>query len=308
MRISCMIPRIPFTSRYACSCPHVSQPDYTTCQHNDCLQILLAHESVLVVRARSIQLFPFPELKPYADYPQHQYDTVAHYSFGWVDGISVAICPHLSTSTTFSRMDERSWAPICILIRGECDDPWTQDEHYLEFYTLFPNSDYVHESPVANKAARSVETTSVPHNGTMDESSMPADLKPLVSPYIFPPQKSYCIKSRRGSLRCRHITLGRFGTAAWLEPQERFSSGLVTDFPSQMYEQWRWQDEDQVQRHECSRLCVFPGPLTGQSDEVQSIKLLDNEENNWTCFDYDEIGGRIVFGSSFGKIAVVYLV
>jgi hypothetical protein len=45
----------------------------------------------------------------------------------------------------------------------------------------------------------------------------------------------------------------------------------------------------------------------GGSEQVQSRKLLENGENNWTCFDYDEVGGRIVFGTSFGKIAVVYL-
>jgi len=294
-------------------------PVLNYCQHNECLQVLFAHETVLVVRARSIQLFPYPELKPYdpsSDYPQDTYDAIAYYSFGWVDGISAAICPYLTTSTILSNMSEpgvQPWAAISILIRGESDDPWTQDEHFLELYTLSPNPDYVYEAPVPRNIAGSVVTTSAFNDGAIEDSSISTNLIPPVSPYVFPPQKIYRIKSRRGPLRCRHVSLGKFGTAAWLEPHERFSTGLVTAFPS--FELWSWQNGDQLERQdECARFCVFPGPLSmstlerdGESEQVQSRKLLENAENNWTCFDYDEVGGRIVFGTSFGKIAVVYL-
>lgn len=90
--------------------------------------------------------------------------------------------------------------------------------------------------------------------------------------------------------------LGKFGTAAWLEPQERFSTGLVTglDFPA-------------VQRHECLRVAVFPGSLSQgvEREEVYPRNVAINEEDDWTSFDYDEMGGRIVLGTSFGKIVVI---
>jgi hypothetical protein len=265
-------------------------------QHNDCLQVLFTHESVLVVRARSIHLFAYPDFRPHdinSQFVQEECLQLAQHSFGWVDGIAASICPHLSTS-------EGSGTPISILVRGESDDPWAQNTHYLQLYSLLPNIDYAQqklEMQYLDTLHKVDSDFGVPHA--------------LPSPYNFPPREDYHIKSRRGALRCKQVVLEKFGTAAWIEPQERFYSGLVTGLvpPTvDVGEQWSWQDEVQVQRHECLRVAVFPGSMSVHADtEVNSRRVLTNEGNNWTSFDYDEIGGRIVLGSSFGKIVVIKL-
>jgi hypothetical protein len=199
-----------------------------------------------------------------------------------VDGIVASLCPHLSTSTC-------AGTPISILVRGESDDPWAQDTHYLELYSLLPNDDYPRQKLEMQYLDRMDEADS-----DFGRKSIP---RVPPSPYNFPPCRNYRIKSHRGALRCKQVMLGKFGTAAWIEPQERFSSGLVTGLiPLQ-----------DVQRHECMRVAVFPGSLGVQAatEEVDSRSVLTNEANNWTSFDYDEIGGRIVLGSSFGKIVVI---
>lgn len=263
--------------------------DSSSCQHNDCLQILFAHESVLVVRARSVHLFPYPDLRPHdnnSPTAQGECSQIAQHSFGWVDGIFASICPHLSTSGC-------AGTPISILVRGESDDPWAQDAHYLELYSLLPNSAYAQQKQEMNSTNSDFAWNDVPHS--------------FPSPYNFPPCKNYHIKSHRGALRCKRVMLGNFGTAAWLEPQERFSSGLVTGLVPPMSDVWRWQDLDWVQRDESLKVAVFPGSLTvdAVTEEVHSRSVVINEANNWTSFDYDEIGGRVVLGSSFGKIVVI---
>jgi hypothetical protein len=210
-----------------------------------------------------------------------------------VDAIVACVCPHLSTSKC-------AGTPISILVRGESDDPWAQDAHYLELYSLLPNSDYAQQKlemqylDTLDEADSDLGAHSIPHSPP--------------SPYNFPPCKTYHIKSHRGALRCKQVMLGKFGTAAWIEPQERFSSGLVTGFVPPMVDIWRRLDADGVQRHECLRVAVLPGSLTMDAEsesEVHSRSVLTNEANNWTSFDYDEIGGRFVLGSSFGKIVVI---
>jgi hypothetical protein len=265
----------------------------SSCQHNDCLQILFAHESVLVVRARSVHLFPYPDLRPHdnnSPIVRGDCSQIAQHSFGWVDGIFASICPHLSTSGC-------AGTPISILVRGESDDPWAQDAHYLELYSLLPNSAYTQQKQEMLGSQSRVDSD-FPWNS--DPHSLP-------SPYNFPPCKNYHIKSHRGALRCKRVLLGKFGTAAWIEPQERFSSGLVTGLVPPMVDAWRWQDLDRVHRDESLKVAVFPGSLTvdAVTEEVHSRSVVTNEANNWTSFDYDEIGGRIVLGSSFGKIVVI---
>lgn len=228
------------------------------------------------------------------------YDAIAQHSFGWVDGISAAICPYLATSMfSLSYLSGCGlpplWPPISILVRGETDDPWARDTHSLELNTLFPNPDYYYD--------QKLQVAEIVPSGPEDMKHPP--------PYIFPPQKSYLVKSRRGPLRCRQIRLGKYGTAMWLEPQERSSLGLVTPISD---EQWRWQHENMVQRNESLRVGVFPGSLSscGKAysqvlEDIAGTDLVENEANNWTSFDYDEIGGRIVVASSIGNILAVSL-
>ena len=41
---------------------------------------------------------------------------------------------------------------------------------------------------------------------------------------------------------------------------------------------------------------------------VRRRKIFENEFNvSWTSFDYDEVGGRVVLGSSFGRVVILEL-
>ncbi|KAF9459523.1 hypothetical protein BDZ94DRAFT_1284354 [Collybia nuda] len=90
-------------------------------QHDKCIQVVFAYESILVARARSLHLFPNPELHS----EPKTYGPIARHSFGWVDGICVTSNPRLNTDQ-----------PLTILVRGESDDPWSANTNALEFYTL----------------------------------------------------------------------------------------------------------------------------------------------------------------------------
>ncbi|KAH9477170.1 hypothetical protein JR316_0011087 [Psilocybe cubensis] len=233
-------------------------------QVNECIQVVFAYQSVLVVRAQTVHLFPFPELGSHVEI---SCEPLAEHSFGWVDGQSVNICPFLSSSrSTTSKMH----TPLTIFVRGESDDPWASDIYNLELYTLEPNPDY---------------TAS---NG---------------SPYLFPPRLRDKVACLRGSLTCRRIVLGRLGTAAWIQPRDRFASGLLADIPTHLV--------PSTVAHESLIITAFPGSLSIKDDYGGTVigkKIFENEVNaGWTSFDYDEVGGRVAVASSFGRVTVLEL-
>ncbi|KAF8878228.1 hypothetical protein BD779DRAFT_1650009, partial [Infundibulicybe gibba] len=95
-------------------------------QADRCIQVVFAHNSILVVRARSIHLFPKPVLRPTNE--EHPINApLARYSFGWVDSVSVTPAYALTPSQ-----------PLSILIRTETDDPWSHGVKHLDLYTLEP--------------------------------------------------------------------------------------------------------------------------------------------------------------------------
>ncbi|PPQ94259.1 hypothetical protein CVT25_004915 [Psilocybe cyanescens] len=248
-------------------------------QSNDCTQVLFAYQSVLVVRARTIHLFPFPRLDPHdtdGTLPV-PYEPLAHHSFGWVDAECVNICPFLSRPEGDS---SKTCIPLSILVRGESDDPWASDIFYLELYTFEPNPDYV-----------------------------PDDTGPAnISPYLFPPRLSNKVACLRGSLTCRQIVLGRLGTAVWIQPRDRFAGGLLADIPSHLV--------PATNAHESLIVAVFPGSLRSEeegkvkegSSVVVGKKIFGNEFNtSWTSLDYDEVNGRIALASSFGRVTILEL-
>ncbi|KAJ6610515.1 hypothetical protein B0H10DRAFT_2193343 [Mycena sp. CBHHK59/15] len=98
--------------------------------HDRCTQILFEADCVLVVRARSLTLFPNPPLER----PATVHAPLISHSFGWVDGVAVTTI--LSSNSTSNTGVTR---PLSILIRPEPDDPWAgDDEHDLDLYTLPP--------------------------------------------------------------------------------------------------------------------------------------------------------------------------
>jgi hypothetical protein len=151
---------------------------------------------------------------------------------------------------------------------------------------------------------------------------------PNHSPYLFPPRLTHKVASLRGSLRCKQIALGRFGTALWVQPRDRFATGLLADVPDYL-------NPPASRRNEALVAAVFPGSLNpssrgrrdkeqGGSESVDDVldELGDSEEevvvagrnifenapgSSWTSFDYDEVGGRVALGSSFGKVTILQL-
>jgi hypothetical protein len=148
-----------------------------------------------VVRARSIHLFPEPTLGS-SDAPAPLFAPIARHSFGWIDGVAVAMNPSQSQNPI-------PLESLSILIRSESDDPWTSDVHSLDLYVLEPNPAFI-------------------------LSSQEEEEHPDIPPYIFPPKPSKKVPSARGSLRCTDVILGRYGTAIWIHPHDRAVGGLIS--------------------------------------------------------------------------------
>jgi len=186
--------------------------------------------------------------------------------------------------------------PLSILVRTETDDPWASDDSSLELYTLHVNPHYL-EHLVDDKTICAVhETMSLMHSP---------------QPYCFPPVLTSKVISRRGSLRCTDVLLGRLGSALWLQPKDRTVAGLC------------WTADDALtgpHNGECSKYRyeslvagIFPGTLfpdvSRTSDkgvltmEAQIIRW--NEGQSWSSIAYDEDVGRIVLATGFGDITIL---
>ena len=235
------------------------------------MQCVFAFQSVLVVRARSIHLFPMPVLKKIdAENPSPTIGALARHTFGWVDGISVSLTPN---SNPFDGNQCVSHDPVCILIRAETDDPWAQEQHNLRFFVLEPNPDY---------------------------SSLPDSAED--SPYLFPPVLRAKVTSIHGSLRCADIKLQPNGTAVWVHPRHR-TEGLAP------IEYWILGQNGNTDERLLA--AVFPrrfDTLAGSGQlEVAAKTLYTNKPNDWVCLDYREDTGQVAVGSNSGSVTVLYL-
>ncbi|KAF8213929.1 hypothetical protein K438DRAFT_1802538 [Mycena galopus ATCC 62051] len=241
-----------------------------------CIQVMFCRAGILIVRERSLTLFPNPSLT--ID-PPVVHAPLAVHSFGWVDGVAVATI--LGSNTVDPNL--RPPPPLSILIRPEPDDPWAaDDDHELDLYVLHPE---------------------------------PAFPLSTTRPYTFPPAHTARVPSTRGSLQCNALRLGAHGTAVWVEPQDRSATGLLDD---------PYGAPVAHRRNERLVCAVFPGPLfrggAAESPDLDSgadaapkpilvrgRALRANELNNWKALDYDEVRGRVVIGSTRGRITVLSL-
>ncbi|KAJ7493833.1 hypothetical protein FB451DRAFT_1077544 [Mycena latifolia] len=106
---------------------YLRPPSRTGIGMNDsCIQVVVTPDSILVVRARALTLFPNP---PLTLGPPAVHTHLAKHSYGWVDGVAV---------TTIVSPDITSAKPLYILIRPEPDDPWTAHAANIELYVLHP--------------------------------------------------------------------------------------------------------------------------------------------------------------------------
>ncbi|KAJ6485470.1 hypothetical protein C8R47DRAFT_980299 [Mycena vitilis] len=243
--------------------------------HDHCIQVVVGTTYILVVRARSLTLFPNPPLT--TDAPITHAPLALH-SFGWVDGVAVTTI--IGDSNHFdSEPTSPPVPPLSILIRPEPDDPWAADDaHSLDLYVLHP------EPLFPNSTLR---------------------------PYSFPPVRTARVASTRGSLQCSAIHLGTHGTAVWIEPHDRSATGLLHD-PFGAVPLAR-QNERLVCAAFPGPL--FPGahePARSDSDPDEPVvvagrTLRSNDLNNWKALDYDEVRGRVAVGSTRGRITVLSL-
>ncbi|KZS99906.1 uncharacterized protein LAESUDRAFT_746009 [Laetiporus sulphureus 93-53] len=159
-------------------------------QYDRCLQVVFAYRSILVVRARSVELFEMPVLRSTSE--PFSYHPLANHSFGWIDNVSVKVqaCP---------------------------SD--TSNAHTLDLYTLEPN-------PQCTGDLRILPMDGAP-DPTAPSLSIDRILDR--SPYLFPPAHSKLSSpSVSGILRCTDIILGPYGTAVWIQPHPAHSADLTT--------------------------------------------------------------------------------
>ncbi|THH07250.1 hypothetical protein EW145_g3508 [Phellinidium pouzarii] len=269
--------------------------------HDKCLQVLFAQSSILVVRARSIDLFPMVDLSP-PDEEVHPVKPLETCSFGWIDGIAVA---PLSEPTDYP------YSPISILIRAESGDPWASDIHSLNKYVLYPNSTFV---PSASRTAPSDDISSgfgIEQAPSSKASSLPLPASeglPVTScgsPYIFPPVLTTRIPSTRGFLRCPTLVLGAAGSSIWIHPRQRQRSvGMLESSSAQTLCAAVFHGPFTVDKESPA------GPAEERIEEVETLHLysgLSSGPATWTALDYVEARGCIALGAADGSVTVLYM-
>jgi hypothetical protein len=251
--------------------------------------VVLAHRSILVVRARSIHLFPEPALRSFA-MPPPNYQPIARHSWGWLDGVAV---------TTKKTLNKDNWPneTLHILIRAEVDDPWTTDNPTLDLYTLEANPEF---SPgLARDDASPLTEPSLSSSLEYPALNDATKINPTIIPYIFPPVFCSQVQSVGGPLQCKDVILKPHGTAMWIHPRARSLAGLVGS-PDAL---------ETLRVPESLMVAVFPGLLNAgpRQTDVRAKMLWQNHFNNWTSVDYDEERGKIALGSSYGKVTLLDL-
>ncbi|KAI0743089.1 hypothetical protein C8Q80DRAFT_1221352 [Daedaleopsis nitida] len=306
-------------------------------QYNRCLQVVFAYKSILVVRARSVELFPEPVLRP-TDGEYTTYQPIGFHTFGWIDGVSVKIQtgPRVDANGTLCPPGHE---PLSILLRAESDDPWASDVHKLEQFVLHPNPSSGLPLP---------STSPVPGDTQADVISAANSSSSPDLPYLFPPvREQQTSPTVRGVLRCRDIVLGPAGTALWIQPRAARAAHLTGYDVHSSVVQLTLADGLDPDTHvhpvgtgigavHRESLCagVFEGPLlrrhrerererereraaptTGEHESQvgPGARILwvqpDGKEGcHWTAVDYDEESGRAVVGSSDGSVQVLDLV
>jgi len=237
------------------------------------LHVVFSHGSVFVVRARSICIFKQPRMV----LPGEDLDITLPYvfkSFGWVDGVSLAL--KSSASLCFASSAQ---PPLTLLVRNKGRDPWRPIEQF-RFMTL--NEDFDRDPPHTSH-------DSIPVGDELDSA-----------PFIL---TSTLSSQHRGPIRCSDMVVGSYGTAVWVQPTEWAVGGLITDnsFIEAMAMEMPGASRETLV------VSLFPGLLNQGSPEAHVKVALENDGNDWSCLDYDEARGLIALGSSFGEVTVYRL-
>ena len=234
------------------------------------MHVVFSQGSIFVVRARSICIFEEPRMVLPGDNLDIAPPRVFK-SFGWVDGVSLALGP----SAPFCPIDS-SQSPLSLLVRNKGGDPWRPTEQF-QFMTL--NADF-NQTPDHT----SHDTSSTGHKSF----SFPFSLISSLSSH------------HRGPLRCGDMVIGSYGTAVWVQPSDWAAVGLVAD--DSVMEQMTT-----VTSRESLVVALFPGLLNQGSSEAHVKAVLESNGSGWSCLDYDEARGLIALGSGSGEVTVYRL-
>ncbi|KAJ7153280.1 hypothetical protein C8R46DRAFT_1006596 [Mycena filopes] len=240
-----------------------------------CMQVVVTPACILIVRARSLYLFPNPPLTTGA---LTSYTPLAVHSFGWVDG--VAVIP-----TADSTPDSNP--TLSILIRPEPDDPWAAAlDHALDLYLLPPNPAFPLASPIPYTFPPSLTARVPSARGSLQCSAL--RLGAHDTAVWVEPQN----RSARG-------LLDDDGYAPQLVRQDERL--VCAAFPGPLFGPRGPSAGDMDLELELDSDSGGPMPVRGRT-------LRSNELNNWKALDYDEVRGRIAIASTRGKITVLSLV
>ncbi|OSX58625.1 hypothetical protein POSPLADRAFT_1067506 [Postia placenta MAD-698-R-SB12] len=267
-------------------------------QYNKCLRVVFCHRSVLVVRARSIELFAMPDMQPSSTPPVAEHP-IARHSFGWIDGVSVSVQARDQAAAP------DAIAPLSILLRAESDDPWSSDVHKLDLYTLEPNPLYLYagnQDHVSPSAFPSPPVSLSPGSPSRSPSPRSSAHAAMGTPYVFPPVHSQLYSpSVRGVLRCTSIVLGSHGTAVWIQPRPAHSMDLTAlDVHASVT-----QAPETARANETVAGAVFAGALQRENEghvspDARNLWIQSFGSSYWTSIDYVEELGLIALGSSQG--------
>lgn len=274
-------------------------------QYNKCLRVVFCHRSVLVVRARSIELFAMPDMQPPSTPPVAEHP-IARHSFGWIDGVSVSVQARDQAAAP------DAIAPLSILLRAESDDPWSSDVHKLDLYTLEPNPLYLYagnQDHVSPSAFPSPPVSLSPGSPSRSPSPRSSAQAAMGTPYVFPPVHSQLYSpSVRGVLRCTSIVLGSHGTAVWIQPRPAHSVDLTAlDVHASVT-----QAPETARANETVAGAVFAGALQRENEghvspDARNLWIQSFGSSYWTSIDYVEELGLIALGSSQGMVIVLDL-
>jgi len=243
-----------------------------------CLMVLFCHDSVLVVKARSIELFAKPTLTSSGQV----YYPIASHSFGWIDDVGISFRPTLSQIKS-PNSSAASVVPISIALRMDHDDPWATDTQTMNLFSLEPNPDYIDPEQAESMGSQV-------HEISADNS-----------PYLFPPILLSSVLAVRGHVKCTTIILGRHGTSIFVQPRPS-TFGLVVPSLS--------ASRTAVVVRESLVGVVFPGVLSsrqglGAEESQKRVHVQDEEGSTWNCIDYDEERGIVLLGSNDGWVTVI---
>ncbi|KIK95272.1 hypothetical protein PAXRUDRAFT_827185 [Paxillus rubicundulus Ve08.2h10] len=235
------------------------------------LHVIFAQGSIFVVRARSTCVFTEPMMVSQGnDLPITL--PYAFASFGWVDGVALALRPSTEFHTTSPFQ-----ASLSMLVRTKGDDPWRLEDQF-KFLTY--------------NATQNSRSHSTSHHDTPaidnDTGTFPfTAISSLCSPH-------------QGSLRCSDMVLGSYGTAVWVQPADWAMAGLLSENGYLHYIPAAPSKETLV-------VAIFPGPLNRGSSEACIKVSFENSGFAWSCLDYDEERGLIALGSNFGGVTMFRL-